>query len=42
MGVFSKIEFLGAPFNKNGSFWILKLLKTLSKGYNGSKWLVFD
>ena len=37
MGVFSDIGFLGAPFDKNGSFWIFKLLKTLSKELNGLK-----
>jgi len=30
-GVFSEIDFLGAPFDKNGLFWVYKLLKTLSE-----------
>ena len=44
----SNIGFLGAPLNKNGSFWVFKLLKTLPKGWYGIKqskiviFLVFD
>ena len=47
-GVFSNVGFLGAPFDKNGSFWIFKLLKTLPIGWYGLKqskiviFLVFD
>ena len=37
-GVVSNIGFLGAPLNKNGSFWIFKLLKTLPKGWYGLKY----
>ena len=46
--VFSDIGFLGALFDKNGLFWIFKLLKTLPKGLYGLKYfkmiifLVFD
>jgi len=32
------MEFLGAPFDKNGSFWIFKPLKTLPKGLFGLKY----
>jgi hypothetical protein len=37
-GVFSDIGFLGAPVDKNGSFWIFKLLNTLPKGLYGLKY----
>ena len=35
---FSNIGFLGAPFDKIGSFWIFTLLKTLSTGWYGLKY----
>ena len=37
-GVFSDIQFLGAPFDKNGSFWSFKLLKTHPKVLYGLKY----